>query len=116
MEFSVRLTITYCISAIAGECIQNFLAEPSETTQAGLRCGPLYFGFSVLLLPRPTGKPWDPVLAGIGDHPIFELLLGTKKNLFRGPTGLIGMDILSSRNNDIRAPTERRVGSRANVR
>ena len=68
--------------------------------------------------PSAEWKPWDPVLVGIGDLPIFELLLGNKKNPFRGPAGLIGMDILSqrriilesSRNEDISASTERRVG------
>jgi hypothetical protein len=47
--------------------------------------------------PAPEWKPWKPVLTGIGDLPIFELLLGTDKTPFHGPAALIGMDVLSQR-------------------
>jgi hypothetical protein len=47
--------------------------------------------------PAPEWKPWKPVLTGIGDLPIFELLLGSDKRPFQGPAALIGMDVLSQR-------------------
>jgi Aspartyl protease len=47
--------------------------------------------------PSPGWKRWKPVLAGIGDLPIFELLLGTDNKPYQGPAALIGMDVLSQR-------------------
>lgn len=47
--------------------------------------------------PPETWTPWKPVMAAIGDLPIFELLLGTETNPYKGPAGIIGMDILSQR-------------------
>ena len=47
--------------------------------------------------PPKEWKPWNPVLTGIGDLPLFELVLGTKDKPFDGPAALIGMDILSQR-------------------
>ena len=47
--------------------------------------------------PPKEWKPWKPVLTGIGDLPLFELVLGTKNKPFDGPAALIGMDILSQR-------------------
>ena len=47
--------------------------------------------------PPPEWKPWKPVLVGIGDLPMFDLLLGSSKRSFKGPAALIGMDVLSQR-------------------
>lgn len=47
--------------------------------------------------PPPQWKPWKPVLTGIGDLPMFELVLGSDKKPFEGPAVLIGMDVLSQR-------------------
>ena len=47
--------------------------------------------------PPPKWNPWKPVLTGIGDLPMFDLVLGTEKKPFEGPAALIGMDVLSQR-------------------
>lgn len=47
--------------------------------------------------PPDNWKPWKPTKVGIGDLPIFELLLGEENVKFKGPAAVIGMDILSQR-------------------
>lgn len=47
--------------------------------------------------PPPQWQPWKPVLVGIGDLPLFELVLGSDKAPFHGPAAVIGMDVLSQR-------------------
>lgn len=47
--------------------------------------------------PPSKWQPWKPVLAGIGDLPIFELLLGSDKEPFHLPAAVIGLDVLSQR-------------------
>ena len=47
--------------------------------------------------PPSSWKPWQPVMAGIGDLPMFELLLGSDKKAFTLPAAIIGLDVLSQR-------------------
>ncbi|KAL7465150.1 hypothetical protein ACHAXS_005477 [Conticribra weissflogii] len=47
--------------------------------------------------PPPEWKPWDPVQLAIGDLPVFTQLLGDGRTPYRGPAGIIGLDILSQR-------------------
>uniref|UniRef100_A0A7S2XSH0 Peptidase A2 domain-containing protein n=1 Tax=Attheya septentrionalis TaxID=420275 RepID=A0A7S2XSH0_9STRA len=47
--------------------------------------------------PPTEWNPWTPVTVGIGDLPIFDLVLGDEKTKFEGPAAIIGMDVLSQR-------------------
>lgn len=47
--------------------------------------------------PPKDWKPWAPVLAAVGDLPIFSQLLGDGQTPFTGPAALIGLDVLAQR-------------------
>jgi len=47
--------------------------------------------------PPSNWQPWKPVLAGVGDLPIFELLLRSGEEPFHLPAAVIGLDVLSQR-------------------
>jgi hypothetical protein len=47
--------------------------------------------------PPAEWNPWTPVKVGIGDLPIFDLVLGDEQTKFEGPAEIIGMDVLSQR-------------------
>eukprot|EP00978_Attheya_sp_CCMP212_P005838 scaffold13014_cov57-Attheya_sp.AAC.2 len=47
--------------------------------------------------PPAEWNPWTPVTVGIGDLPIFDLVLGGEKTKVEGPAAIIGMDVLSQR-------------------
>mmetsp|Transcript_14804 Transcript_14804/g.32160 ORF Transcript_14804/g.32160 Transcript_14804/m.32160 type:complete len:457 (-) Transcript_14804:276-1646(-) len=47
--------------------------------------------------PPSDFKPWDPILVAIGDLPVFSQLLGDGRTPYRGPAGIIGLDILTQR-------------------
>ncbi|KAL7487350.1 hypothetical protein ACHAW6_012949 [Cyclotella cf. meneghiniana] len=47
--------------------------------------------------PPLNWKPWDPISIAIGDLPVFSQLLGDGKTPYKGPAGIIGLDILSQR-------------------
>lgn len=42
-------------------------------------------------------KPWDRISVAVGDLPVFSQLLGDGRTPYRGPAGIIGLDILSQR-------------------
>jgi len=44
-------------------------------------------------------KPWAPVMAAVGDLPVFSQLLGdgNTRTPFKGPAALIGLDVLAQR-------------------
>uniref|UniRef100_A0A6S8JSP9 Peptidase A2 domain-containing protein n=1 Tax=Amphora coffeiformis TaxID=265554 RepID=A0A6S8JSP9_9STRA len=70
-----KIQFSYC-----GNTIEN-----KDTTIVGFESPPEYW------------KPWVPVVAGVGDLPVFELLLGSENKPFHGPAAIIGMDVLSQR-------------------
>ena len=41
--------------------------------------------------------PWSAVPMAIGDLPVFSQLLGDGRSAYKGPAGIIGLDILSQR-------------------
>lgn len=47
--------------------------------------------------PPANWKPWRAVPAAIGDLPVFSQLLGDGVTPYKGPAGIIGLDILSQR-------------------
>lgn len=47
--------------------------------------------------PPNEWKPWSDINVAIGDLPVFSQLLGDGRTPFRGPAGIIGLDILSQR-------------------
>jgi len=47
--------------------------------------------------PPSDWKSWDPIQIAIGDLPIFDNLLGDGRTPYRGPSGIIGLDVLSQR-------------------
>ena len=47
--------------------------------------------------PSSDFQPWDPISIAIGDLPVFTNLLGDGRTPYRGPAGIIGLDILSQR-------------------
>lgn len=47
--------------------------------------------------PPQDWTPWDPILLAIGDLPVFTNLLGDGRTPYRGPAGIIGLDILTQR-------------------
>ncbi len=47
--------------------------------------------------PPANWKPWKSVPAAIGDLPVFSQLLGDGVTPYKGPAGIIGLDILSQR-------------------
>jgi hypothetical protein len=47
--------------------------------------------------PPSAWKPWDPISLAIGDLPVFTQLLGDGRTPYKGPAGIIGLDILSQR-------------------
>ncbi|KAL7543124.1 hypothetical protein ACHAXR_012431 [Thalassiosira sp. AJA248-18] len=47
--------------------------------------------------PPNDWKPWKPISLAIGDLPVFSKLLGDGRTPYRGPAGIIGLDILSQR-------------------
>ncbi len=47
--------------------------------------------------PPREWKPWSDIDVAIGDLPVFSQLLGDGSTQYRGPAGIIGLDILSQR-------------------
>ena len=47
--------------------------------------------------PPSDWKPWNAVSMAIGDLPVFSQLLGDGRSAYKGPAGIIGLDILSQR-------------------
>ena len=47
--------------------------------------------------PPSEWKPWSDINVAIGDLPVFNQLLGDGRTPYRGPAGIIGLDILSQR-------------------
>lgn len=47
--------------------------------------------------PPRDWKPWQPVLAAVGDLPVFSQLLGDGRTPFTGPAALIGLDVWGQR-------------------
>lgn len=47
--------------------------------------------------PPSDWKPWNSIQIAIGDLPVFSQLLGDGRTPYRGPAGIIGLDILSQR-------------------
>lgn len=47
--------------------------------------------------PPASWRPWDPVLAAVGDLPAFAQLFGDGRTPFSGPAALLGLDVLSQR-------------------
>eukprot|EP00882_Tetradesmus_deserticola_P001300 GHRQ01001405.1.p1 GENE.GHRQ01001405.1~~GHRQ01001405.1.p1 ORF type:complete len:396 (+),score=134.85 GHRQ01001405.1:46-1233(+) len=55
----------------------------------------------------PRGfKPWAPVMAAVGDLPVFSQLLGDGRTPFEGPAALIGLDVWGQRRMVIEAGTQ----------
>ena len=66
-------------------------------------------GPTVTFEPPPRRwKPWDPVDVAVGDLPVFSQLLGDGRTPYRGPAGIIGLDVLSQRRVILEAGTGRR--------
>lgn len=62
-------------------------------------------GKSMTFEPPPAGwKAWEPVVAAVGDLPVFAQLLGDGTTPFAGPAALIGLDVLSQRRVVLSAP------------
>ena len=99
-----KVKFTYCGNPIIGGQTQEDEEETMKVATAAdaehdnkqqqKQNGVIVVGFES---PSKEWKPWKPVLTGIGDLPLFELVLGTKSNPFKGPAALIGMDIISQR-------------------
>ena len=47
--------------------------------------------------PPSDFKPWDQVQMAIGDLPVFSQLLGDGRTPYKGPAGIVGLDILTQR-------------------
>jgi hypothetical protein len=47
--------------------------------------------------PPRAWQPWKPVMAAVGDLPVFSQLLGDGQKPFTGPAALIGLDVWSQR-------------------
>ena len=47
--------------------------------------------------PPSEWKPWSDINVAVGDLPVFTQLLGDGRTPYRGPAGIIGLDILSQR-------------------
>jgi hypothetical protein len=47
--------------------------------------------------PPRNFKPWAPVMAAVGDLPVFSQLLGDGRTPFTGPAALIGLDVWGQR-------------------
>eukprot|EP00581_Thalassiosira_minuscula_P005836 CAMPEP_0183745718 /NCGR_PEP_ID=MMETSP0737-20130205/66388_1 /TAXON_ID=385413 /ORGANISM="Thalassiosira miniscula, Strain CCMP1093" /LENGTH=471 /DNA_ID=CAMNT_0025981397 /DNA_START=119 /DNA_END=1537 /DNA_ORIENTATION=- len=47
--------------------------------------------------PPADWRAWSPVSLAVGDLPVFSQLLGDGRNAYRGPAGIIGLDVLTQR-------------------
>lgn len=47
--------------------------------------------------PPSDFKPWDQVQLAVGDLPVFSQLLGDGRTPYKGPAGIVGLDILTQR-------------------
>lgn len=47
--------------------------------------------------PPSDFKPWDQVQLAVGDLPVFSQLLGDGRTPYKGPAGVVGLDILTQR-------------------
>lgn len=47
--------------------------------------------------PPRSWQPWQPVLAAVGDLPVFSQLLSDGRTPFTGPAALIGLDVWGQR-------------------
>lgn len=65
----------------------SFVGAPSKAGGGGLRFD----------APPASWRPWEPVTAGVGDLPVFSLLLGDGRKPYEGPAALLGLDVLSQR-------------------
>ena len=73
---TMRVGLSYCGDAIVNKDNKNAMSFTS---------------------PPSDWKAWDPVSLAIGDLPVFSQLLGDGRTPYRGPAGIIGLDILSQR-------------------
>lgn len=79
----------------------TFCGDPIENEQ----------GEIVEFAPPPSKwQPWKPVMAGVGDLPIFELLLRTGEGPFHLPAAVIGLDVLSQRRVILEACSDDAIG------
>ena len=68
-----KVTLSYCGDAIKDKSTLSFVAPPKDW------------------------KPWSPIPIAIGDLPVFTQLLGDGRTPYKGPAGIIGLDILTQR-------------------
>ena len=47
--------------------------------------------------PPSDFMPWDKIQVAVGDLPVFSQLLGDGRTPYKGPTGIVGLDILTQR-------------------
>jgi hypothetical protein len=75
---TMNIGLSFC-----GDAIQNKEDKPTIT-----------MSFEA---PPSNWKPWNAVPMAIGDLPVFSQLLGDGRTSYKGPAGIIGLDILSQR-------------------
>lgn len=76
---TMNIGLSFC-----GNAIQNKEDTSSMTTMS-------------FEAPPSNWKPWNAVQMAIGDLPVFSQLLGDGRTSYKGPAGIIGLDILSQR-------------------
>ena len=47
--------------------------------------------------PPSDFMPWDKIQVAVGDLPVFTQLLGDGRTPYKGPAGIVGLDILTQR-------------------
>jgi len=47
--------------------------------------------------PPSDFMPWDKIQVAVGDLPVFSQLLGDGRTPYKGPAGIVGLDILTQR-------------------
>ena len=70
---TAKVELSYCGNAKRDQTTMSFEAPPSDW------------------------KPWSPVQLAVGDLPVFTNLLGDGRTPYRGPAGIIGLDLLTQR-------------------
>ena len=70
---TAKVELSYCGNAKRDQTTMSFEAPPSDW------------------------KPWSPVQLAVGDLPVFTNLIGDGRTPYRGPAGIIGLDLLTQR-------------------
>ena len=81
------LPLHLCLQVLPTTKVQFTFAGAASKSGTGFTFAP----------PPHNWRPWQPVMAAVGDLPVFSQLIGDGRTPYDGPAALLGLDVLSQR-------------------